>query len=182
MGLGDLTSRQAVLDATAEFDRLGRQEFLAKYGFGRSREYFLLLDDQRYDFKAIAERRTVISSPTSDRCEPRISAAGTTPCSGSWSNWTSSWSPRQVRLPMDTGCSCAIPANGRSTASWNAASSMIAGASDLRTVAASHRDSSASSGSVLTTAVLRPGWVSQACLRDLCAVRGRDPCIPRHGR
>ena len=54
MGLGDLTSRQAVLDATAEFDRLGRQEFLAKYGFGRSREYFLLLDDRRYDSKAIA--------------------------------------------------------------------------------------------------------------------------------
>jgi predicted RNA-binding protein with PUA-like domain len=53
VGLGDLTSRQAVLDAAAEFDRLGRKAFLAQYGFGPAREYFLLLDGRRYDSKAI---------------------------------------------------------------------------------------------------------------------------------
>ena len=53
MGLGDLTSRQAVLDAMAEFDRLGRDAFLDKYGFGRARDYFLVVDGRRYDSKAI---------------------------------------------------------------------------------------------------------------------------------
>jgi predicted RNA-binding protein with PUA-like domain len=54
MALGDLTSHQAVLVAIAEFDRLGRDAFLAKYGFGRSRAYFVIHDDRPYDSKAIA--------------------------------------------------------------------------------------------------------------------------------
>lgn len=54
MGLGDMTSRQAVLDAIAEFDRLGRDAFLAKHGFGRSRTYFVIHDNRQYDSKAIA--------------------------------------------------------------------------------------------------------------------------------
>ena len=53
MALGDLTSRQAVLDAVAEFDRLGRDAFLGKYGFGKARDYFLVVDGRRYDSKAI---------------------------------------------------------------------------------------------------------------------------------
>ena len=53
MGLGDLTSRQAVLDAMAEFDRLGRDAFLDKYGFGKARDYFLVDDGRSYDSKAI---------------------------------------------------------------------------------------------------------------------------------
>lgn len=53
MALGDITSRQAVLDTIAECDRLGRDEFLHKYGFGRSREYFLVVGDREYDSKAI---------------------------------------------------------------------------------------------------------------------------------
>ena len=53
MALGDLTSRQAVLDAIAEFDRLGRDAFLDKYGFGRARDYFLVVDGREYDSKAI---------------------------------------------------------------------------------------------------------------------------------
>jgi predicted RNA-binding protein with PUA-like domain len=54
MGLAELTSRQAVLDAIAEFDRLGRDVFLDKYGFGRAREYFLVVGGREYDSKAIA--------------------------------------------------------------------------------------------------------------------------------
>ncbi len=53
MALGDITSRQAVLHAVAEYDRLGQKEFLAKYGFGRSREYFLVIGDREYDSKAV---------------------------------------------------------------------------------------------------------------------------------
>lgn len=40
MGLADLTEASAVVQAIAEFDRLGRNNFLAKYGFGKAKSYF----------------------------------------------------------------------------------------------------------------------------------------------
>ena len=54
MALRDLTDSQAVLNAISEFDRLGRERFLEKYGFGRATAYFIELDAKRYDSKAIA--------------------------------------------------------------------------------------------------------------------------------
>lgn len=48
-----LTDRSAVETAIAEFDELGRDEFLARYGFRRARDYFLVTDSGRYDSKAI---------------------------------------------------------------------------------------------------------------------------------
>lgn len=54
--ISELTSRQAVLDATVEFDRLGRDAFLETYGFGRARGYFLLVEGRRYDSKAVVGR------------------------------------------------------------------------------------------------------------------------------
>lgn len=53
MGLRDVTDDQAVLDAMAEFDRIGRDPFLEKYGFGHATAYFVELDGKRYDSKAI---------------------------------------------------------------------------------------------------------------------------------
>src|SRR5690242_5428264 len=53
MALTDIT-RGAVLAAIAEFDRLGRDAFLEKYGFDSSRRYWLLYNGARYDSKAIA--------------------------------------------------------------------------------------------------------------------------------
>lgn len=53
MALSDLTEK-AVLQAIAEFDALHREPFLKKYGFGKSRGYFLVHDGKRYDSKAIA--------------------------------------------------------------------------------------------------------------------------------
>jgi EVE domain len=54
VALGDLTSAEAVRAAIAEFDELGREAFLAKYGFGRSLRYFVEEGGKRYDSKAIA--------------------------------------------------------------------------------------------------------------------------------
>src|ERR1022692_3090392 len=51
--LTKLTDRQAVLDAMSEYDRLGRDVFLQKYGFGSAREYFLEHQGRLYDSKAI---------------------------------------------------------------------------------------------------------------------------------
>src|SRR5262245_47888452 len=42
MALSDLT-QDSVLQALAEFDRLGRDVFLNRYEFGKARGYFLLL-------------------------------------------------------------------------------------------------------------------------------------------
>ncbi|GLY74093.1 HNH endonuclease signature motif containing protein [Actinoallomurus iriomotensis] len=53
MSLTDITG-EAVLAAIAEFDRLGRDAFLKKYGFDSSRWYWLRYDGGRYDSKAIA--------------------------------------------------------------------------------------------------------------------------------
>ena len=53
MSLADITSRQAVLDAIAECDRLGRAAFLEQYGFRPAREYFLVENGRDYDSKAI---------------------------------------------------------------------------------------------------------------------------------
>jgi len=54
MSLADLTERAAVLKAIAEYDRMGRDAFLTKHGFGRSRNYVLRVAERDYDSKAIA--------------------------------------------------------------------------------------------------------------------------------
>lgn len=52
MALRDV-DRRCVLRAMEEFDRLGREEFLARYGFGPAREYFVVEGGRRYDSKAL---------------------------------------------------------------------------------------------------------------------------------
>src|SRR5262249_55630510 len=54
MPLSDLTSAAAVNEALDEFDQLGREAFLARYGFGKARRYFVRRDGKYYDSKAIA--------------------------------------------------------------------------------------------------------------------------------
>jgi hypothetical protein len=54
VALSDLTDPTAVLRAIREANELGRENFLTKYGFGPSREYFVEYDGIRYDSKAIA--------------------------------------------------------------------------------------------------------------------------------
>jgi hypothetical protein len=54
VALRELNSKQAVLAAMAEFDRLGRDAFLSQHGYGPARRYFLRVGDRHYDSKAIA--------------------------------------------------------------------------------------------------------------------------------
>lgn len=53
MALADIT-RAGVERAVAEFDRIGREAFLERYGFREARSYFLVIDGNHYDSKAIA--------------------------------------------------------------------------------------------------------------------------------
>jgi MoxR-like ATPase len=50
---GDLTSRDAVFDAIREFNDVGRDAFLGKYGFGRAKSWHLIYEGKPYDSKAI---------------------------------------------------------------------------------------------------------------------------------
>ena len=50
MALSDVTA-QGVERAMVEFDRLGRKVFLARFGFGQARGYFLIRGERRYDSK-----------------------------------------------------------------------------------------------------------------------------------
>jgi 5-methylcytosine-specific restriction protein A len=52
--INDLSSRDAVKAAILECDELGRDNFLAKYGYGRARDYTLVFKRREYDSKAIA--------------------------------------------------------------------------------------------------------------------------------
>ena len=52
MALSNVTAA-GVERALVEFDRLGREAFLAQFGFGLARGYFLVRDGRRYDSKAV---------------------------------------------------------------------------------------------------------------------------------
>ncbi|SFB02379.1 protein of unknown function [Collimonas sp. OK607] len=53
MSLNDIQNPASVLAAVVEFKDIGREAFLQKYGFGSAREYYLMVDGQRFDSKAI---------------------------------------------------------------------------------------------------------------------------------
>jgi hypothetical protein len=53
MALNDLTA-PAVLQAIAEFDRIGRNAFLQKYAIGKARGFWVVHEDRAYDSKALA--------------------------------------------------------------------------------------------------------------------------------
>jgi hypothetical protein len=49
----DSVQQHHVRQAVAEYDRLGQDEFLEQYGFGRARAYLLIIDGRTYDSKAV---------------------------------------------------------------------------------------------------------------------------------
>jgi 5-methylcytosine-specific restriction protein A len=53
MSLDHFSDRQAVVAAIEEYDRLGREAFHKKYGFGPATKYMLRYDGKFYDSKAI---------------------------------------------------------------------------------------------------------------------------------
>jgi hypothetical protein len=54
MSLAQLTNPASVKLALAECDRLGREEFLRKYGFRPARRYLVIFEGRKYDSKAVA--------------------------------------------------------------------------------------------------------------------------------
>ncbi|SRR5581483_401841 len=72
MALRGIT-RDQVLAAIDEYDALGQDGFLAKYGFDRSRSYLLVHDGKAYDSKAIVGAAHGVD-PETAHCPLRSSA------------------------------------------------------------------------------------------------------------
>jgi len=53
MSLSDINDRNAILKAVKEFDSVGRDNFLSKYGYGHATDYYLVFNNKHYDSKAI---------------------------------------------------------------------------------------------------------------------------------
>ena len=71
-------SRREILQAVAEYDQLGPDRFLEKYGFGAARSYWLVVDGKTYDSKAIVGAAPA-TFPAGSRLPPTTSAAGRRP-------------------------------------------------------------------------------------------------------
>ncbi|MEZ5092829.1 hypothetical protein [Nocardioides sp.] len=67
MGLFDEVGRSDVLSAIEEYDKLGGEEFLGRYGFGPARDYVLWHDGRTYDAKAVlgVARKFTTGAPAS---------------------------------------------------------------------------------------------------------------------
>ena len=59
-----LNTRESVIAAAKECDSLGREHFLRKHGFGKSRKYYLFLSGKHYDSKAIYGVAFGVEHPT----------------------------------------------------------------------------------------------------------------------
>ena len=88
MAFADVNDPAAVRQAVQEYDRVGGDAFLKKYGFRKARGYFLALNGKRYDSKAIFAAAHGYQFPDSgpltwrelsggkDTVKPRLEAMG----------------------------------------------------------------------------------------------------------
>ena len=76
MKLSDLTDRAAVEKALDEFDTLHREAFLAKYGFGPARLYFVERDGKQYDSKAVAGAAMAYQYPDQGALSNKLFSGG----------------------------------------------------------------------------------------------------------
>jgi hypothetical protein len=76
MAISDITTREPILKAITEFDDLGRDAFLRKYGFREARSYYLRYDGKLYDSKAIVGVAHKHVQPNGSPLPPREFSGG----------------------------------------------------------------------------------------------------------
>jgi hypothetical protein len=89
----DQVSRDDVLTAIQDYDRLGSEQFFSQHGYGPSRSYELIWNDRHYPHKAILG--TAYEIATGQRLAPETSrGAKLAPCESSaiWDLPCSLWS------------------------------------------------------------------------------------------
>lgn len=74
--LSDLTEPGAVRNAAAEFDKLGRDEFLRRYGYRPALRYFARIDGRDYDSKALVGVAHGLQHPEKGRLAPSEFSGG----------------------------------------------------------------------------------------------------------
>jgi hypothetical protein len=70
----DVTSREAIRRAMSEYGALGREAFLAKYGFGKATKFVVVDGDREYDSKALLAAAHGFEHPTKVLSAPTASA------------------------------------------------------------------------------------------------------------
>jgi len=76
MSLSEMKSCKAILEAIKEFNRLGREEFLKKYGFRYARQFFIDYEGRLYDSKAIVGVAHGYEFPTKGPLKPSEFSGG----------------------------------------------------------------------------------------------------------
>jgi hypothetical protein len=71
MSISDLSSKDAILQAIHEFDDVGRESFLRKYGFAPSRKYLLFYDFALYDTRPVIAAAHGFQFPDLGPLKPR---------------------------------------------------------------------------------------------------------------
>lgn len=76
MAFADINSRQAIIDAVAEFDQIGRAAFLEKYGYRVAKRYYLDIEGKLYDSKPIVGVAHKFQFPSDGPLTPREFSGG----------------------------------------------------------------------------------------------------------
>ncbi len=79
MGLFDDVGQADVLSALEEYDKLGRDDFLARYGFEHAHDYVLWHDGRTYDATAALGVACQYASGTAATSDQFSRAAGSAP-------------------------------------------------------------------------------------------------------
>lgn len=74
MSISEVVTRESVCKAIAIHDDMGREAFLAHYGYGPATRYFLSVDGKEYDSKAICGVAYLLNHPEGSR--PRNFSGG----------------------------------------------------------------------------------------------------------
>ena len=110
MGREQQIEREFIEEAMEEFRRLGRTEFLRKYGFGKAREYFIHLSasDEWFDSKAIAGAAYGLQFPDEGPLKPDSFSGGEATVAARLTELGFSvvatgedWSAEEIRLLLD---------------------------------------------------------------------------------
>jgi len=74
--ISEIKNRNSILEAIKEYDILGEDGFLSKYGFGKSRRYFLKYNNRLYDSKAIVGVAYGFEFPSEGYLKPESFSGG----------------------------------------------------------------------------------------------------------
>jgi hypothetical protein len=89
MFVNELTDPAAVRKAAEGYRQLGSEAFLARYGFGASQRYWVVVDGQLHDAKAIVGAAFGLQYPYRGPLRRHQFSGGESETNPRWSGWAS---------------------------------------------------------------------------------------------